>query len=264
MKIRLISDIHLEFAQFNLPVMENESEQVLCICGDLNPFYNFEKKYKGERSTEYFFESLQGRFKEILYVPGNHEYYNSRIEDDDLFAKKCEDFGVKLLQNSATLIQDNTLIVGATLWTDFDKENPISMSQIQYSLNDFQRIVTKNHLFTPHLALYIHKHQLEFIRETIRAFRSTISDLKVVVLTHHAPHYNSIGIQYRDSNLNGAYFSDLSTTIEELKPNYWLHGHVHSSNNYKIFDTTVISNPRGYCKYKAENPDFNPNFIIEV
>ena len=37
MIIRPISDIHLEFGAFELPVMENEADQVLCILGDLNP-----------------------------------------------------------------------------------------------------------------------------------------------------------------------------------------------------------------------------------
>ena len=226
MKIRLISDIHLEFANFKLPVMEGEDEQYLCICGDLNPFRYFEQRYGHKKSTEVFFNSLQNRFKDIFYVPGNHEYYYTELEKEELYKSKCEELGVHLLQNSFSVVTyDNIVFIGGTLWTDFDNENPISMSRIQGALNDYHCINTRNCRFTVHEALNLHRQQKEHIFKVVRSFRETYPDFKIVVLSHHAPHPWSIGEKFKTSMINGAFCSDLDQEIMESGPDLWLHGH---------------------------------------
>jgi predicted phosphodiesterase len=43
----------------------------------------------------------------------------------------------------------------------------------------------------------------------------------------------------------------------------WIHGHTHVSQDYRIGNTRVICNPRGYAGYEL-NPAFDPRLIIEV
>lgn len=42
---------------------------------------------------------------------------------------------------------------------------------------------------------------------------------------------------------------------------YWFFGHTHDSFDYKVSETRVICNPKGYG---SENKDFNPNLIIHL
>ena len=85
-----------------------------------------------------------------------------------------------------------------------------------------------------------------------------------VVLTHHAPSYQSLHPRYAgDSELNAAYMSNLESLIDEILPQVWFHGHVHTSFDYMVGDTRVLCNPRGYHRYE-ENPKFNVNAVYEV
>jgi hypothetical protein len=51
--------------------------------------------------------------------------------------------------------------------------------------------------------------------------------------------------------------------IDVGRPALWLHGHVHHSLDYQLFDTRVVCNPRGYFDLEL-NPLFNPALILEV
>jgi Icc-related predicted phosphoesterase len=87
-------------------------------------------------------------------------------------------------------------------------------------------------------------------------------------MTHHAPTYLSIVPGYRDSQLNYLYCSNLEDLIFETQPDVWVHGHTHASVDYDVGKTRVVTNPRGYIGYGKgggpENPNFNPNFIVEI
>ena len=68
----------------------------------------------------------------------------------------------------------------------------------------------------------------------------------------------------RDETTSGA--SDLSDFILD-RPliKYWLHGHIHATNDYMVGDCRVISNPRGYVMeskydYGERNVDFESEF----
>ncbi len=42
----------------------------------------------------------------------------------------------------------------------------------------------------------------------------------------------------------------------------WVHGHTHYSFDYMVGNCRVICNPRGYSN--IDNPDFNPNLVVEI
>jgi hypothetical protein len=45
----------------------------------------------------------------------------------------------------------------------------------------------------------------------------------------------------------------------------WVHGHTHSSFDYKLGKTRIICNPRGYPgTFGDMGNDFNPNLIVEI
>lgn len=77
---------------------------------------------------------------------------------------------------------------------------------------------------------------------------------------NHAP--NIISLPEHKDSVSAAYASHLDDMIIEYKPDYWIHGHIHTSVDYKVGGCRIICNPRGYPdKPKKE---FNPRFTIEI
>lgn len=53
--------------------------------------------------------------------------------------------------------------------------------------------------------------------------------------------------------------------IKDWQPALWLHGHTHGSFDYRVGNTRVICNARGYAKNGInENPDFDDACVIEL
>lgn len=82
-----------------------------------------------------------------------------------------------------------------------------------------------------------------------------------IVVTHHLPTYKSVHPKYHGSELNRFFVCEMDNIIEKNKPNYWLHGHSHENQDYRLFNSKVICNPYGY---PGESKDFISNKIIEV
>jgi len=82
-----------------------------------------------------------------------------------------------------------------------------------------------------------------------------------VVVTHHAPAAASIAPRFVGKPLNAAFASRLDDLIENGRPSLWVHGHTHSSFDYRLGQTRVLCNPRGY---PGENPYFQPGLVVEV
>ncbi len=76
------------------------------------------------------------------------------------------------------------------------------------------------------------------------------------------PTFKSIDPKYIEyGEINKTFASDLECIIQKYKPNIWIHGHTHSSLDYKLYDTRIICNPKGY---NNENTSFKDDFVIEI
>ena len=79
-----------------------------------------------------------------------------------------------------------------------------------------------------------------------------------VVVTHHAPHPDSLP---HGLDLANCYASDLSRLIHDRQPSLWVHGHVHARADYRLGATRVVCNARGHVE---EATGFDPGFTIDV
>jgi len=179
--------------------------------------------------------------------------YNSI--DKLLIAINGELSNFHLLHNNFVNI-DGVNFIGSTLWTDFNKGNPITMWDIARGLNDYQQIrmgayskISSAKILAEHYA------SKDFLKNTLIDLKGQ----KNVVITHHAPCTLSISAAYINDPLNFGYASDLSDFIDEHKPLFWCHGHMHTSHDYMLYDTRILCNPRGYDSPKrgAENPEYS-------
>ena len=259
MKLLLMSDLHLEsFPEFRPEIIEGEKDINLFLAGDICEFR------RGKMLLE-FLNDMTARFKNVVHVPGNHEYYNGHFMNSyDKFKKIAND---KLpenyfLLNNSRIVIDDCNIIGTTLWTDYDRANPIAMWHAQQGLNDYKRIRTGSSYSRAKPIDYLAAHRMatNYLNDTL----SMLGDGETnIIITHHAPSSLSVAEEFVGDNLNSAYYSDLSELIYEHKPAIWCHGHCHNNFDYDLYDTRVICNPRGYQMHSnRQDGQQNDNFSL--
>lgn len=272
MLIRLISDLHAEFYRTEsfIGLIEegrNASETTLVLAGDIFKMGNGKTI---NSMVEEFLDHLCARFKYVVMVTGNHEYYSGRVDKVDRFLMEYQDSVENFhFLNGDWRILDDVVFVGGTLWTDFNKFNPLMMQDAQLFMNDYKAITIRqgNHYrkLRPNDTYEIHRKHLKVLKEILYRHK----DKKRVVVTHHLPSYESVALQHRksyDYSINFSYFSDMDEFILEYEPDLWLCGHSHSSSDYMIGETRIISNPMGYPDIygELENKEFDAQLLIEI
>ena len=89
-------------------------------------------------------------------------------------------------------------------------------------------------------------------------------DGHTVVISHMAPSLQSVDDAYGSEGCAPAYASRLDELAAQA--DLWVHGHIHASRDYRIGSCRVVSNPCGYRTRSGapQNPDFDPDFIVEL
>lgn len=248
MKIRIFSDLHLEFEDFVPPKLDSD---VIVLAGDIAL-----KTHAIPWAVKYFQDIP------VLYVLGNHEFYGTALPKHiGKMKAAAQGTNVIVLENDSVEIAD-TVFFGCTLWTDFDLfgNGPLAQYDAQTNMTDFRKI--------KHSPEYRRLYPRDLIVKHIDSKRwlsmqlDEASAKKKVVVTHHAPSIHSIPACYKEDRLSPAYASNLDNFIVETNPNLWIHGHIHDSSDYLIDETRVLCNPRGYRD--ENNLKFNPQLVVEI
>lgn len=256
-------DYHKQHLEYALPKCRADKSSVLILAGDI---------WKFSRPESYinFFKYIENRFRAIIYVHGNHEFYHSSINGGDAeFIKYIQQIpNFHYLQGQRVHI-DNVIFIGTTLWTDFYKNDQLAKWTAERNLNDYPLIEWDDtRVISPEDIYEIHQKELVALTkclETAEYFDGT----RTVVVTHHGCSYKSIHPKYENSGLmNYAFTSDLDDLIQKYQPDFWIHGHTHESFDYNIGKTNVIVNPVGYKNgwrdSGYENVNYNSKLTIQV
>jgi predicted phosphodiesterase len=288
MKIKLVSDLHLEFS--DCFIKNEESCDVLILSGDImiatdlhdhpepaTPYSPEIIKILGTRQAlaqrfRDFLKRCSFQFPHVIYIAGNHEFYHGKWTQSLItLSNECAKFpNVYFLEAGCKKIDDVTFI-GGTLWTDMNKGDPLTLHSVRDMMNDFRVIKKDLEGYTnlkPADTVVRHRHMLGYIKSIV----AERGDEKFVVVGHHSPSYQSIHPTYASEFLmNGAYHSDLSEFIlDRPQIKLWTHGHTHHSFDYVIGETRVVCNPRGYQSTKSDGTDwgedtgFNIDIVLEV
>jgi predicted phosphodiesterase len=258
MKIRVLSDLHLEFSPWSPPPVDCD---MVVLAGDIG---------KGVEGVKWAQAALDRR---VVYVAGNHEFYR-RPEGMERCIGALRDAAggssVRFLERDVAVIE-GVRFLGCTLWTDFRLYGAPekSMRQAEQGLNDFRgAIVTCDgadpdaaRAFSPRRSVEIHGASVQWLDEALgKPFAGT-----TVVVTHHAPSARSGHRRYAGDPLNPCFASDLEWLIGKHAPAVWIHGHMHNFSDYRVGTTRVLCNPRGYSD-TPENADapFRPEFTIDL
>jgi len=255
MKIWIASDLHLEFGNPFVPTMPGDADVIVC-AGDVLT--------KGVVPTIQWFAETIARHIPVVVVAGNHEFYSASLEegirDGREFAARFPN--IHFLENQSVDIGE-VRFIGCTLWTDFrlgGRDPTFAMEDVAKGMNDYRRIKFQKRPFKKLKPIHtLRKHQES--KAFIAAELAACTDKTAIVVTHHAPSIRSIASWDRSDPVVSAYASHLEPLILEAQPSLWVHGHVHHRNEYRIGDTLVVSNARGYPGQKT---GFDPDFIVEV
>jgi predicted phosphodiesterase len=277
MKIAVCSDLHLEFGDLDL--VNDQDADVLILGGDifvvedlnyLEPFNDVLMPTRMNlRARRYFdfVERCSKRFPQVILIMGNHEHYHG---DYAATAKTIRGtFGdlhnVHFLDKEWRII-NGVLFYGGTLWTDMNGEDPVTMQQIRFMMNDYQSVknTTKREgfytrKFLPEDSVQDHKKFLEELRKVLAVYPTQ----KTVVVGHHAPSKASTHPRYKHEHImNGAYSTNLDEFIlDNRNIKLWTHGHTHHEFDYMIGTCRVVCNPRGYDGQEEQADHFQLKYL---
>ncbi|MGO6818971.1 metallophosphoesterase [Rhizobium ruizarguesonis] len=255
MKLWIISDLHLEFGQPFLQPPPPDADVLVC-AGDILT--------RGiVPSIEWLAANIPSSMP-VVFTAGNHEYYGASVQESIRDARLLRDRhpNIHWLENEAVDI-GGVIFAGATLWTDFrinGGDPGLAMAAAETGMNDYRKIKFSKlpyQKFKPIHAFRKHQESRAFLKTAL----TESSTRKTVVVSHHAPSPGSIPLEFRGDPLSACYASDLEDLIVEGQPALWVHGHVHQKADYRIGETRVIANPRGY---PGEVTAFDPRLVIEI
>ncbi|MDT4843748.1 3',5'-cyclic adenosine monophosphate phosphodiesterase CpdA [compost metagenome] len=266
MKAVVISDLHLRHGvtldyEQTLP----NDVDVVILAGDITaPVSN---------SIQWAYRNFVMAGYEVVLVAGNHEHYEHCYERSmaDGLKKRSSFPGVHFLENDQVII-GGVRFLGATLWTDFNLyQDPMTgaMHALR-GMNDYRAITSispngSRRDFAPYMTADMHDASVRWLMQALQE----PFDGPTVVVTHHAPHPLSVAEKYAGDDYNPSFASDLSGLIENYQPEFWVHGHTHTSFDYIVPETKtrVVCNPRGYLRRQTgefENNEFEPSKTIEI
>lgn len=253
MKIHLLSDLHLEFSNYQ-PHLCAESADVIVLAGDI---WSKDHGIHWARAT--------WPDHEIVYVAGNHEHYGADIHVNLARMRvAAQETGVHFLENDEVVIQ-GVRFLGCTLWTDFEvfgqEQRKNAMIDGERCLNDFRLIRNGEWNFNAQDSIDLHLESVHWLEMKLK--KEPFAG-NTVVVTHHAPSWSSVVPRFAKSLLSACFASRLDYLMGFSS--LWLHGHMHDSLDYREAGTRVICNPRGYARYEmpCENSYFQAGLLIDV
>jgi len=277
-KIQIISDLHMEHR--TPPVLHNAGSDVLILSGDIcvaqhlyrHPRSNLPNNAEnGHKAAHYrdFFAQVNDHWAQVIYVAGNHEHYSGRWDRTaDVLREEIAHYPHIHFCDQDKIVIDDTVFLGVSLWTDFNRGDPLDMLSMPDLMNDYSAITEKQtrngtdvyHNLRPQTTLEKHRSDLEWLRVQL-----SLDKRKTVVVGHHCPSHASIHYSYqqpRYRTMNGAFVSNLDEFIlDHPHIALWTHGHVHHTFDYRIGDTRIVCNPLGY---PGEKSGFVPNLVLDI
>lgn len=238
MKIALYSDLHRELAAWEAQLWEPPTldVDVVVLAGDIG------SHTRGLLWASSSFE------QPVVYVAGNHEYYDAHLGMlDELQKPTWEHAGVHFLERR-TFELAGVRFLGCTLWSAFDLHGADKaeayMAVARRGINDYWMISAKGgkHL-EPRDTRKLHRTAVRWLDEELsKPFAG-----KTVVVTHFAPHRGCVAPKHQNSDVSPYFVTDLSRLMEKHRIDVWCHGHTHTNNDFIAEGgCRVVSNQLGY------------------
>ena len=226
-------------------------------------------------------------------MAGNHEFYGYHWDSlIDELRQEAKKYDIYFLENQ-TITLAGIRFLGTTLWTDFEffgKEKRSHMMRLaEVMLNDF-KVIKANPLVeefdntatsgvssnqqafagqaqSPEHTIVRHRESLVWLDAQLQIGDAS----KTVVISHHYPNEISTAPKWANNPITACFGSKLDLQMLS-KCKLWIHGHTHDSCDYLVGEPAnqvrVVCTPRGYPRSRIsndfENPNFNPQLLIDI
>jgi Icc-related predicted phosphoesterase len=236
-----LSDVHLEhyrdvnaaikFLEYIRPV---ETADVLVLAGDIWSLH--------DETCLLFLDEFRKWAVEIVYAPGNHEWYNTspKVNGKEMLDKLYNE-GLRVLgpEYYESFTYEGMRFVGTTCWYPDNaivRKKLMNWSDCAY-IRGFMR--------------WWEKFQLEERQHLWNNMQE--GD---IVVSHMLPIWDCVSPQFEADSYNCLYVADVADIIQELKPKIWFHGHSHDKQDFMFGDTRILRNPIGYpSELRLKNPE---------
>ena len=249
MKLFCLTDLHLEF-----------NREYSCIDKTINKLFNHNLDYdyivlSGDIDILPFLAGTLEKIqiiskKPIIYVVGNHEFYNYSKEDVD---KELNNISTKheniIILNRSVYETGDYVFIGATGW--YDGSNGELQTGSQMKLNDYRLILNQN-------IMQWGLDDRKFFENKLNYYHVK-EHKKIICVTHNPP----LPKLKRIDNLDAFFRNDWEFMIYNYDPIAWICGHTHDSMDFTINNCRMINNPKGYYLH-GENEMFNQELIVGV
>ncbi len=171
MRVKIYSDLHLEFKREPLPYEANQGEELVILADDIST---------GTQGVSWAMKTFP--HVPVVYVLGNHEFYSHNFE---ALVGECKALAhgsnVHVLENDAVEIGD-VRVLGCTLWTNFcicgQEAQQDCMRWAQQYMSDFLAIRDSGSALRPGKTV-------EWFRSSVKWLSNQISTAKkpLIVVT---------------------------------------------------------------------------------
>lgn len=301
MKIALASDIHLEFGPIDLTNDQSADVLVLagdiCVAND----FVGSRASKREQYQNFFARCCERFPQVVYILGNHEHYNGDAAKSYDILKQHLNHPNLHILDKESWSHQGHTFVCGTlwtdmnrrdpltlmhtkTAMNDFRgvinsrrtiarkvplyELNPLwtedGQNGSRYLTNEDGQMIVSGHKrkeepanWSPEDTVEEHEQMLDYIKLVTQEPGSYI------VVGHHAPSSRSVADWYRtDTVMNGAFRSELDEFIEDHPQiQLWIHGHMHNDSDYRIGNTRVVCNPRGYIGYEACADQFELKYL---
>lgn len=261
-KFAYASDLHLGFSSC---VIDNtENSDCLIIAGDIAEIVDLDAQ--SDNYITEFFKNISKEFGDVIWVPGNHEYYGTSLKVGDARARTfLQEIGAK---NIHYLVNETVRVCGvpvhgAPLWTDIKNRDPVIMGTVALGMNDYHYILSDNPQMNPYASgkQKLTPWETTCENDISRRFlnKAVASGEECVVITHHQPTWEATDKRFSADPLTYAYANELGEFIlDNQNIAAWVAGHTHVVKEYEIGETWILTNCRGYHR---ESNGFKPKYF---
>lgn len=237
--IFICSDLHIDFhrdlGKSLVNNLCNKDIDIIVVAGDISE----------SADIEHGISLLCDKYKKVIYISGNHDYYRSNFDAvDKHMSKLVSNFSNLTWLNNDRVTIDGINFIGGTLWYN-DRRNG---RQNKHYMPDFSCIQNCD------------PDAFNKCDETIKYFKNNIQPGDIVI-THHMPSNKCIDIKYINSPINCFFATDVEDIILNNRPSIWISGHTHCNYDFTIGKTNLICNPFGY---PGENSGFKNDLVLSI
>ncbi len=237
MRIFAISDLHIDYEENRLWLKNlskyDYKKDILILAGDISDRMHL---------IRYAFETLKSCFKEVLFVPGNHDLWVVR---EDYHKDSFEKFhAVQHLAKQTGIVTKtftiaSTAIVPLTAWYDYSFAN--ITEHLKEIWSDFSACIWKDNFHESDITKYFL--DMNEIQSIANKYTQIIS------YSHFLPRIDIMPefIPYSKRDIYGLLgCNDLGKQVKELGSSIHIYGHSHVNNQVKKDGTLYINNAYGY------------------